>query len=313
MYHSIKIVTYPGRDSGSQTFDTYKNFYLVPTSLPVISAPGVKTKTIEVPGANGVIDLTESLTPFPVYNNRTGSLEFALLNDRMEHYTRYNSAPHSVTKQYANDNSKMWAVIYSDIMNKIHGRKCHLILEDDPGWYYDGRIAVGSWKSSNNGEWPIITLNYDLAPYKLSLDLSTAGATETGTDRWKWDPFSFIDGVIYTGFEIPTGFTADGVWKNITVNSNSYVTYGVIQGSSTVMNRTLTGWMPVSPSITVNGTNMAIKIVNSELGYTYEKTYPSNGTYNDPECLLYDYLGNGYVLQLKGQGTFTIAFRKGSL
>ena len=98
----------------------------------------MKTKTIEVPGANGVIDLTESLTPFPVYNNRTGSLEFALLNDRMEHYTRYNSAPHSVTKQYANDNSKMWAVIYSDIMNKIHGRKCHLILEDDPGGNYDG-------------------------------------------------------------------------------------------------------------------------------------------------------------------------------
>ena len=318
MYHSLTIKTFPGRGSGSLTFNTYKDFYLVPTSLPVISTHGIKTKSVDVPGANGAIDLTESLTPFPVYKNRTGSLEFALLNDRREYYTRYNRAPHSMSSKYAKDGDSIWPVIYSDIVNKLHGRKCQIILEDDPDWYYEGRIAVNSWKSSNDGKWPVITLNYDLAPYKLSVLSSVEGVATSGSDRWKWDPFSFIDGVIMTGVDLPSGFTADGVWKNITVNTNSYTTYGVIQGSSTVMNRDITGWMPVCPSITVaaNSTNMGIKITNPELGYVYEKTYDTNSsakTYTDPECLLYDYLGNGYTLQLKGQGTFTITFRKGSL
>lgn len=318
MYHSINIKTFPGRGSGSMSLNTYKDFYLVPTSLPIISTPGVKTKNIEVPGANGAIDLTESLTPFPVYNNRSGSLEFALLQDRLEYYNRYKNAPHSIKSTYDFDGTGATNYIYSDLMNKLHGRKCQLILEDDPEWYYEGRIGIGEWKSSTDGTWPTVTINYDLAPFKLSVNDSLVGATETGSDRWIWDPFSFIDGVIYSSASIPSGFTADGVWKNITVNSNDYVTYGVVQGSSTVMNRNLTGWMPVSPSITVsaNATGMALKITNPELGYTYEKEYPVNTsakTYTDPECLLYDYLGDGYSLQLKGHGTFTIAFRKGSL
>lgn len=319
MYHSLNITTFPGRGSGSLSFNTYKDFYLVPTSLPVINPPTVKTKNVDIPGANGVIDLTESLTPFPVYGNRTGSLEFAVLNNRSAWYNLYKTI-HGVKSDQAIDNESAWTSLYSDIVNKLHGRKCQIILEDDPEWYYEGRLAVNSWKSSNNGQWPIVTLDYTLYPYKLSINTSITGATETGSDRWKWDPFSFIDGVIYTsnGVSLPSGFTADGVWKNIAVNTNSYTTYGIIQGSSTVMDRKLTGWMPTCPSITVaaNSTGMGIKITNPELGYTYEKEFTSatsNKTYTDPECLLYDYLGNGYTLQLKGHGTFTIDFRKGSL
>lgn len=305
MYHSITIKTLPGRGSGSLTFNTYKDFYLVPTALPVISTPGVKSKTIDIPGANGSLDLTESLIPYPVYNNRSGSLEFALLQDRIEYYTRYKNAPYSISSKYANDSTKMWAIIYSDILNKIHGRKCQIILEDDPEWYYEGRIALNQWQTSTDGTWPLITFDYDLLPYKLSIELST--------DNWKWDPFSFIDGVATTNSTIPSNFTSDGLWKNITVNTSSYTTYGLIRNNSTIMNRYITGWMPACPSITVSGTNMGIKITNPELGYTYTKEYTSNGTFTDPECLLYDYLGNGYTIQLKGQGTFTISFRRGSL
>ena len=320
MYHSIDITTLPGRGNDSLTFNTYKDFYLVPTALPVISPPSVKTKTIDIPGANGAIDLTESLTPFPVYKNRTGSLEFAVLNDRYEYYNRYKNAPHSVKSLHAIQNDSAWTILYADLTNKLHGRKCRLVLEDDPEWYYEGRIAINAWKTSNDGKWPIVTIDYDLSPYKLSVDTSITGATETGTDRWKWNPFSFVDGVIYSsdGVSLPNGFTADGVWKNITVNTDSYTTYGIVQGSSTIMNKKLTGWMPACPSITVaaNSTGMGIKIINPELGYTYEKEFTSATsakTYTDPECLLYDYLGNGYTLQLKGHGTFTINFRKGSL
>ena len=212
----------------------------------------------------------------------------------------------------------MWAAIYSRLMNSIHGRKCRItLLDDDPAWYYEGRIGVSAWKSSNDGKWPVVTLTYDLYPYKLSQNLSTFGATETGTDRWKWDPFSFVDGVIYSsdGVSLPSGFTAQGLWKDITLNTSSWTTYGMVVNNSTVMNRKLTGWMPVCPTITFNGTDMGIKIVNSELGYNYVKEVSgsSNMTFTDPECLLYDYRGNGYSLQLKGTGTVTISFRAGSL
>jgi len=322
MYHSLQIKTFPGRGSGSLTFDTYKDFFLVPTSVPVINPPTVKAKTIEVPGANGAIDLTESLTPFPVYGDRTGSIEFAVLNNRREWYNLYKTI-HGVKNQHALDGERAWSLLYSDITNKLHGRKCQIILEDDPEWYYEGRIAVNSWKSSNNGGWPTITLDYTLYPYKFSISSSTDGASGTGSDRWKWDPFSFIDGIILNNesgdSSVPSGYTsADGVWKNIVVNSSSYASYGMILNNRTVMDRTLTGWMPVSPTITIaaNSTNMGIKITNPELGYVYEKEFDSatvNKTYADPECILYDYLGNGYTLQLKGQGTITISFRKGSL
>lgn len=319
MYHSLTIKTFPGRGSGSLTFNTYQDFYLVPTSLPVISTPAVQTKTIDIPGANGSIDLTESLTPFPTYKNRTGSIEFAVLNDRYEQYVRYNrsiaNGGHGVKKTFGRNDPNLWAVLYSDLMNKLHGRKCQIILEDDPDWYYEGRIAVSSWKPSNDGKWPTVTLNYDLYPYKLSV----YDSTQLSTDDWLWNPFSFIDGVIYNGLD--TSLNNSGLFKKIVVNSNDYVTYTTSKpgaGQTTNINRNLTGWMPVSPSIVVseNSNGMALKITNAELGYTYEKTYTPGAaeiTYNDPECILYDYLGNGYTLQLKGHGTFTIKFRKGSL
>lgn len=317
MYHSIDIITLPGRGSGQLEFNTYRDFYLVPTSTPVINPPAVKTKTIDIPGANGAIDLTESLTPYPVYKNRTGSLEFAVLNDRYEYYTRYQNAPHSMNSQYALDGKSAWTLLYADLCNKLHGRKCRLILEDDPFWFYEGRIAVNSWKSSNDGKWPIVTFDYDLAPYKLSISDSFTAATEIGTDSWKWDPFSFVDGFIQSEVILPSGFTADGIWKNITLDSfSTYLDYGFINGKIT---RDYTGWMPVSPSITVkkNSENMSIKITNSELGYEYLKVYPKNidkdVTYIDPECILYDYLGDGYKLQIRGTGTLSISFRKGSL
>lgn len=318
MYHSLQIKTFPGRGSGSLTFDTYKDFFLVPTSVPIINPPSVKTKSIEIPGANGVIDLTESLTSFPVYNDRTGSIEFAVLNNRKEWYNLYKTI-HGLNDQHTHDTEKSWAVLYSDIVNKLHGRKCQIILEDDPNWYYEGRIAINSWKSSNSGGWPTVTLDYTLRPYKLSVNTSL----QDSVYRWKWSPFSFVDGVIlkdetidgntYKG--INTNLPNSGLFYEIVVDSNDWVEYAVVKPDSSTqhMNRDLTGWMPVCPSIRFSAANMGVKIENDELGYTYERIYEQAGTKTDPECLLYDYMGDGYSLYFKGHGTVRVSFRKGSL
>ena len=326
MYHSIKIVTIPAKGSVTSTFDTYKDFYLVPTSLPVIATPNIKTKSIDIPGANGSIDLTESLTPYPLYGNRTGSIEFALLMNRREHYLQYKNI-HGLNPQHAYDTPGSWSLIYSDLLNKLHGRKCRLYLEDDPNWYYEGRIAVGSWKASTDGAWPTVTINYELYPYKLAVNTSI----QDSTNRWLWDPFSFIDGVIYSDetalnsdpsqVVVYEGMNASlpntGLFSGIQVNSaDAWVEYRTSKPGSSVtrpMRRELTGWMPVSPTFTFSAAHMGVKIDNPELGYTYVKIYDTAGTKTDPECILYDYLENGYNLYFKGVGTVDIAFRKGSL
>ena len=145
MYHSIDFDMLPIRGNNHKKFNTYDHFGLVPTTRPVIPPPSVKTHTIEIPGTNGVVDLTESLTPYVLYQNRSGSFEFAVVAERYD-----------------------WAHLYSKIMNYIHGHRARIILEDDPNWYYEGRFAVNSW-NTGSGTCPTVAIDYDLYPYKMSV------------------------------------------------------------------------------------------------------------------------------------------------
>ena len=153
MYHSITI-------GGKNTWDDWR---LVPASRPVFNPPAQKVKTLEIPGGDGVIDLSQSLTGYPVYQNRTGSIEFIVMND-----------------------FKPWHMAYSDIMDYLHGQKLRAVLEDDPEYFYEGRFTVNVWKSEK--DWSRITIDYDVGPYKWSVLSST--------DDWLWDPFNFQNGVI---------------------------------------------------------------------------------------------------------------------
>ena len=148
MYHSITI-------GGKNTWDDWR---LVPASRPVFNPPAQKVKTLEIPGGDGVIDLSQSLTGYPVYQNRTGSIEFI----------------------------KPWHMAYSDIMDYLHGQKLRAVLEDDPEYFYEGRFTVNVWKSEK--DWSRIIIDYDVGPYKWSVLSST--------DDWLWDPFNFQNGVI---------------------------------------------------------------------------------------------------------------------
>ena len=132
MYHSVTI--------GSM--NTFSDWHLVPDSRPVIVLPETKTVTVDIPGSNGILDLSESLTHYPLYNNRSGTLEFHVLND----YTP-------------------WDVLYHRIANYLHGRRRNLVLEDDPMYYYTGRYAI-EWTSNNDGTWSDVAINYELDPYK---------------------------------------------------------------------------------------------------------------------------------------------------
>ena len=146
--------------------NTWKDWHLIPSSRPVINPPTIKSNYIDIPGGNGTIDASTILTDYPVYNDREGSIEYY------------------VTRNY--DSYASWVKVYSDVMNYLGGKKFKVILEEDPGFFYRGRVDVNQWKSEK--DWSKITLDYHLEPFKYE--------TLASTDRWLWDPFSFVDGII---------------------------------------------------------------------------------------------------------------------
>lgn len=165
MYHSITF-----QKTGIGNRNTWADWHLVPTSRPVIEPPEPKITQVDVPGSDGVLDLTNALCDYTHFNNRTGSIEFIVLNDFYQPVNSYEE----------------WYVTYSKIMNYLHGQKLKMILEDDQGWYYEGRFKVNTWKSGNH--YSTITIDYEVGPYKWAL-------TSTMED-WLWDPFNFITGII---------------------------------------------------------------------------------------------------------------------
>lgn len=160
MYHSVTF--------GDK--NTWDDWHLVPSSRPVFNPPTLKTKTLEIPGGDGVIDLSEALTGYPVYNNRTGSMEFIVVNDFYEPVKTHQE----------------WYEVYSNIMDYLHGQQLQAFLEDDKEYYYEGRFTVNNWKSDKNHS--IITIDYDVGPYKWLIHSSL--------EDWLWDPFNFETGVI---------------------------------------------------------------------------------------------------------------------
>lgn len=153
MYHSITF--------GEK--NTWDDWHLIPVSRPLFNPPQVKTSFVDIPGGDGIIDLTEALSGRPLYKNRTGSIEFAVANDYEE-----------------------WFVIYSNIMNYLQGKVMRAILEDEPDYYYEGRFQVNAWKSDKN--YSRISIEYNVSPYKYSIFGSL--------DDWLWHTFNFETGII---------------------------------------------------------------------------------------------------------------------
>lgn len=147
--------------------NTWDDWHLVPKERPSFNMPKFKTHTIDIPGADGEIDLSTALTGFPTYGNRTGEWEFLVMNGYGEWYDRY-----------------------SEIASYLHGQKFKAVLEDDLAFYYEGRFEVGNWSSEK--DWSTLKIKYNVEPYKKS--------RQTTSEEWLWDPFNFQNGIIQTEY-----------------------------------------------------------------------------------------------------------------
>lgn len=165
---------------------SYRDWGLILKSRPVISPPSPKTVYVDIPASDGIIDLTESLTGNVKYENRIITCEFNVLDAR-----------------------KRWSNIYSEILDFLHGQQVKVILDEDPTYYYIGRVKVNEWKSDKKTSTIIIEGNVE--PYKLEMFSSL--------EDWEWDSFNFETGIIreYKNIKVDGSltFTIEGRRKGV--------------------------------------------------------------------------------------------------
>lgn len=212
-----------------------------------IGVPKAKTVYVSVNGMNGSLDLTEAQNGGVVYEMRTLKFTF---DARDCSYIR-------------------WTGLISRIARAIEGKERRIILDVDSGYYYTGRCHIDTKKT--NEELAEISIECTCDPYKLDVTSSY--------EPWKWDTFSFIDGVIRNTSDIDINNLTS--WKEIILDGYPY--------------------------------NDTLKIIsNASMKVKYR-----NGTYDiyAGENIMYDielYEGEN-KLYFQGKGKITIVHRGGML
>lgn len=260
--------------------NTWDDWHLVPSSRPVINPPAQKTKTLDIPGADGLIDLSTSLTGYPVYQNRTGSIEFLVMNDYNPWGATYDA----------------WNETYSDISDYLHGQTMRMILDDDDKYYYEGRFAVNSWKSDSN--WSKITIDYDVGPYKWGK--ITAKEWSNYLYDSSWDPI--LDSSSKN--IVPTTYLGPDIFHGISVGATA---------QTITLDASYLGRAPVCPMFTVTTRPVTVVFTNTTLGISETLTLPV-GTTTATDCIFYG--DSGATLELytaSGAATVSLNFRLGRL
>lgn len=260
--------------------NTWTDWHLIPISRPVINPPPIHTNTVEIPGANGYVDLTDFPTGFPTYGNRTGTLEFYVDN----------SVP-----------NWDWDIAYDTIVNYLHGFKMNLILGNEKGaktsFYYPGRFAVNQWKSDRMCSQ--ITINYDVFPYRLMIF--------TTLQNWEWNPFDFKHGLVVNPEDFMFEATDAATWTALTEWDSDLLGLMPITPTFTVKSSTggidieWCNWNPdTTRSIDPHGNYHQLKLENGV------HTYPTI-QFATPKP------GDRTSFNFKGVGTVAIDFRQGRL
>lgn len=128
-----------------------------------VQPPVPKTIYQDVPGADGSLDLSTAIAGRIIYERRVITLNFGC--------------------GYPMDK---WPEVFSEILRNFHGREGKLIFDDDPMYYYAGRMTVSEYSRARTLGTFTISVNAD--PYKYELTASD--------EDWLWDSFSFEKGVI---------------------------------------------------------------------------------------------------------------------
>lgn len=134
---------------------SFRDLNLVLSSVMIPPAT-VKTNFVNNPCGDGSWDLTEALGQVN-YTDRTCTFVFSVLpTDDFE-------------------------VKKKEISNLLNGRRFKIVLDKDPGYYWNGRISVNSYETQKKKM--KITLGAVVAPYKLKTDVTQVSVQLTSTPK----------------------------------------------------------------------------------------------------------------------------------
>ncbi|RHP60187.1 mtfA protein [Clostridium sp. AF29-8BH] len=165
-------------------FKTFTDWGLKLESMSV-SFPEAKTDQVDIPGANGLLDLSE-VNGQICYKNRTLTLNFSLLDDYTE-----------------------WHDLSSKIARALHGKVVKCILPDDPNYYYEGRFSLQSTKNSD--VLADFVFSGDVQPFKME--------RYTAAENWLWDLFSFENGIVrgYSEISVSGSLTLEVIGSDMPI------------------------------------------------------------------------------------------------
>lgn len=128
--------------------DLTQEFKMVLEDGYTLEPPEPKTYTVDVPYADGSIDLTESLYGDVAYNNRNQEFTFYVIDDQNVEQTK------------------------TKVSNFLHGKAFDYQMTMDPGYTYHGRFKVSSYTHATypRGFVTCIKITVDAEPYKKKPD-----------------------------------------------------------------------------------------------------------------------------------------------
>ena len=119
-----------------------------------IAIPEANTNFVEVPGRNGLLDLSTALTGEMTYQNREIVLTF-------------------VTQDSISGVS--WANLYASVAQAYHGQMAVIVFDDYPDYSYNGRCTDMSFKLDNGKR--TIELTFSCGPFATKIAESSVYRT----------------------------------------------------------------------------------------------------------------------------------------
>ena len=125
-----------------------------------IGAPTVRTNLVNVPGRNGLLDLSEALTGEPTYKNRTIKMSF-------------------VTMDSLTDTT--WAGLHTQLCSLFHGQTVEIVFDDFPDYKLTGRCTDVALTMKNGKRTIKMTCNCNPFYSKVAETVVTQAITTTDT------------------------------------------------------------------------------------------------------------------------------------
>ena len=203
-------------------FHSFRDFHLI-LKPKEMASPAVKVRKIEIEGVDSSLDYTDFF----------GEAKF---EDFIQKFDFSTTVPQSE-----------FLSLYSTVKNALHGKKMRIVLDDDPHFYYLGRVSVLPFTTDKGIG--LVSVECDCEPYKMKKNKTVVSATvvnsatvqltnsrkrtvpEVKTSAAMTIKFGGLSWSVGAGsFTLPELELVEGV-NTVTVTGNGTITFTYQEGS----------------------------------------------------------------------------------